>query len=141
LNWQQTVWRSGAVSKSSSLINRWKAQIGRYPSTPAEAIIKKHLTFFPVWGLGYHFRTLDDTIWRHQILVETAHNLVAVLAALNHLYFTTFQFKRMAYFIAQMEIAPANLAVRLEALFHQEMPRAVAELEMLVAETVALVEK
>ena len=122
-------------------IERWQAQIGAYPPALAEAMVKKHLAFFPVWGLQPHFRTRDASIWYHQILVEAAHNLMGVLAGLNRLYFTTFQFKRMGYFIHQMEIAPPNLAARLDAIFQPDMPRAMAELEMLVAETVALVEK
>lgn len=125
----------------AAYIDHWKAQIGAYPPTLAEAMVKKHLAFFPVWGLQPHFLTRDATIWYYQILVEAAHNLVGVLAGLNRLYFTTFQFKRMAHFIAQMKIAPPNLAARLDAIFQPDMARGVVELEMLVAETVALVEK
>ncbi|MEZ4712175.1 MAG: hypothetical protein R3A44_33615 [Caldilineaceae bacterium] len=125
----------------AAYIERWKAQIGAYPPALAAAMVQKHLAFFPVWGLQPHFRTRDASIWYHQILVEAAHNLMGVLAGLNRLYFTTFQFKRMAHFINQMEIAPPNLAARIDAIFQPDMPRGVAELEMLVAETVALVEK
>ncbi|MEZ4727999.1 MAG: hypothetical protein R3E79_12790 [Caldilineaceae bacterium] len=39
-----------------------------------------------------------------------------------------------------MEIAPPNLATRLERLFHADRADALAELETLVTETVTLVE-
>lgn len=123
------------------LLNRWKAQIANYPPALAEAMVKKHLAFFPVWGLEPHFRTRDATLWYYQILVEAAQNLIGVLAGLNRLYFTTFQFKRMQYFIDAMEIVPTNLATRLEGVFRQEMSTAVTELESLVADTVRLVEQ
>lgn len=122
------------------LINGWKEKIAAYPQPLAEAMVKKHLSFFPLWGLGDYLETRDGTIWTYQILVEAAQNIVGTLAGLNHLYFTTFQFKRMQNFIDQMEIAPANLGERLESLFASS-PQARDELESLVAETVALVEK
>lgn len=121
-------------------IERWKRQIRAYPPALAEAMVKRHLAFFPIWGLAPHFRTRDATIWYYQILVEAAHNLMGVLAGLNRLYFTTFQFKRMGRFVAQMEIAPPDMAARLDAVFLGAQRDALAELEALVAETVALVE-
>lgn len=124
-----------------SYIDEWKRQLHFYPLALAEAMVKKHLAFFPVWGLEPHFRTRDATVWYYQILVEAAQNIVGVLAGLNRLYFTTFQFKRMHRFLDQMEIAPPDLATRLERLFQAELPQALLELENLVTETIALVER
>ena len=121
-------------------IQQWQARLAVYPPALAEAMVKKHLAFFPIWGLEPHFRTRNATIWYYQTLVEAAQNLVGVLAGLNHLYFTTFQFKRMGRFFQQMAIAPSNLAVRMERLFNSDQPAALAEVEALVAETVTLVE-
>lgn len=121
-------------------IAQWKARLAAYPPALAEAMVKKHLAFFPIWGLEPHFRTRDATVWYYQVLVEAAQNIVGVLAGLNRLYFTTFQFKRMQRFLHQMEIAPADLALRLERLFQSERQTALVELEALVAETVTLVE-
>ena len=122
-------------------INQWKAQIAAYPDALAEKMITTHLKFFPVWGLKSHFQTRDATIWYHQILVETAHNLLAVLAGLNRLYFTTFQFKRMHSFTADMTIKPPNLATRLETLFCAPLDHTLPEIETLVQETITLVEQ
>lgn len=121
-------------------IQQWKERLLAYPPALAEAMVKKHLAFFPLWGLEPHFRTRDATIWFYQSMVEAAQNLVGVLAGLNQLYFTTFQFKRMNRFFKQMTIAPIDLAPRLERLFQPDRTVAVAELEALVAETVTLVE-
>ena len=121
-------------------IERWKAKIANFPPELAQVMVEKNLQFFAVWGLEPHFRTRDATIWYHQILVETTHRLVAVLAGLNHLYFTTFQFKRQRRFIDQMQIKPANFADRLDNLFRLGLAASLHELEVLVEETVALVE-
>lgn len=121
------------------IINGWKEKLAAYPSSLAEVMVKKHLAFFPIWGLDEYLRTRDATIWTYQVLVEAAQNIIGTLAGLNHLYFTTFQFKRMHKFIDQMEIAPPNLGARLESLFVPGQPSMV-ELEKLVSETVSLVE-
>lgn len=122
-------------------IERWQLEIKLFPPALARAMVAQNLHFFAVWGLEPHFRTRDAKIWYHQILVETAQKLVGVLAGLNQLYFTTFQFKRQSRFIGQMGIKPDNFAARLDGLFTAELGASLAELEALVTETIALVEK
>jgi len=63
-----------------------------------------------------------------------------VIREQGELYFASFRFKRQRQFIKQMRIAPGNLADRMEGLFSAGYAVAVAELERLVGETVALVE-
>jgi hypothetical protein len=74
------------------------------------------------------------------MLLEAAFNLLGVLAGLNRLYFTRFQFKRTRAYISRMKLAPDRLADRLESLFRLEPESAAAELGRLVQETLALVE-
>lgn len=121
-------------------IQAWKERLAAYPPALAEAMVKKHLAFFPIWGLEPHFHTRNATIWYYQILVEVAQNMVGVLAGLNQLYFTTFQFKRMDRFFQQMTIAPPDLAARMAHLFSGDQPAVLTEVEALVAETITLVE-
>lgn len=123
-----------------SLIQQWKAQIANYPDELAQRMVDHYLKFFAIWGMQEKLARRDTTLWYHQILVESAQNILGVLSGLNRLYYTTFQFKRMSRFITQMEITPENLADRLEGLFHHAAPVAANELEALVRETVELVE-
>src|SRR5579863_5524525 len=123
------------------LIRQWQARLANYPDTLAESMVRHNLTFSPLWVLEERLATRDGTIWHYQMLVETAHHLLGVLAGLNHLYYTSFQFKRMHRFIAQMSIAPANFADRLEALFHTDQASTATQLKKLVQEIVTLVEK
>ncbi len=122
------------------LISQWKRKIANYPDALAIAMVKKHLDFFPIWALQEHLATRDTTLFQHQIRLTAGQNLLGVLAGLNRLYYSTFQFKRMRQFIEQMKIAPENLYMRLESLYHQEPLSAANQLKELVAETVELVE-
>lgn len=122
------------------LMDQWKAQIGNFPDGLAQAMVKHNLQFFPVWGLESHFRTRDATVWYFQTMVESAQKIIGILAGLNRLYFTTFQFKRMARFFDQMALKPDHIYQRMEGLFVSDRSTAVAALEALVAETIALIE-
>jgi hypothetical protein len=123
------------------LVRQWQSRLANYPDTLAEAMVKHFLTFFPVWGISHYFIARDATWWLHQILVEAEEHILGVLAGLNRLYFSSFQFKRMHRFIQHMQIAPTNLADRLDALLYAEPIAAIPQLKELVQETVALVEQ
>lgn len=123
------------------LIRQWQTRLANYPDALAEAMVRHNLTFSPLWVLQERLATRDGTIWRYQMLVDTAHHLIGVLAGLNRLYYSSFQFKRMHRFIAQMSIAPTNCADRLETLFHSDLASTATQLKALVQETVALVEQ
>jgi len=123
------------------LIQKWKAQTANYPDALARTTVEKYLQFFSIWGLpADYFITRDATLFKHQVLVETVQNILGVLAGLNRLYYSTFQFKRMGKFIEQMKIAPKNLSARLENLFHEQSPTTATQLKEIVREIVSLVE-
>ena len=122
------------------LIRKWKKQIANYPNELAKAMVKQYLNFFPIWAVRERLASRDSTLFQHQIRLETGQNLLGVLAGLNRLYYSTFQFKRTKQFIEQMNIAPENLYVRLEGIYYQEPLFAASQLKELVTETVDLVE-
>ena len=122
------------------LIQEWKRQIANYPNALAKAMVKTYLNFFPIWAVRERLANRDTTLFQHQIRLEIGQNLLGVLAGLNRLYYSTFQFKRMKQFIEQMNVAPENLYVRLENFYHQEPLSAANQLKELVAETMGLVE-
>lgn len=119
------------------LIEGWRARAAAYPDSLRRAMIERHWRFFPLWYVERQVAARDAFLWRRQILVKAAFDLLAVLAALNRLYFTRFQLKRMRKLVGRMSLAPPDLANRLERLFDLEEPG--HELERLVAETQALV--
>ena len=122
------------------LISQWKNRIADYPDELARTMVAQHLNFFPIWGRRELLANRDTTLFQHQIRLTAGQSLLGVLAGLNRLYYSTFQFKRMRQFIEQMNIAPKNLYVRLESIYHQEPLAVASQLKKLVAETVELVE-
>jgi predicted nucleotidyltransferase len=128
----------GLPLHGEALIEKWRRKAG-FNERLQRAMIEKHWKFFPWWHFQERLRTRDATVWRYDVLVQSAYNIVGVLAALNGLYFSTFEFKRAGAFLARFELAPENLAARIESLFELDEPEATAEVERLVSETGALV--
>ena len=121
-----------------SLVEQWRRKAA-YTEELQRTTIEKRWKFFPWWYFEERLRTRDATAWRYDVLVQSTYAIVGVLAALNRLYFSTFEFKRASKFISRLEVAPANLAARLSTLFDSDERRSTAELERLVAETQTLV--
>ena len=119
--------RSASPSTARTHIARWKAKIRRVPRRARRARWwTRGSRFFPVWYVQDALDARDATLWHFQIRTETAYNLLGILAGLNRLYFTTFQFKKMRRFVDQMPIKPERLADRLEELFRQTPAAAAA---------------
>jgi Nucleotidyltransferase domain len=128
----------GLPLHGEELIAEWR-QKARFTDELLRATIEKRWTFFPWWYFQERLRTRDATAWRHESLAQSVYKLVAVLAALNGLYFSTFEFKRVGSFVSRLEVAPPDLAARLDLLFELDEPSSTAELERLVEETQVLV--
>jgi hypothetical protein len=92
----------------------------------------------PLWRLHDHVEARDALIWRQQILVDAALDLLAILAAANRVWFSSFQFKRLRKLVERLDEVPPGLAERLESLFLLEPRAAAEELQRLVDETDAL---
>ena len=123
------------------LIRSWQTRIAAYPEALAQAMVNHYLDIFPVWAIQKRIVTRDATIWLHQLLVETAYNMLGVLAGLNHCYYSSFRFKRTRHFIEHLALVPADFADRLEAVFHADTVSSIAQVESLVREVVAMVEQ
>lgn len=130
----------GVALHDDGLIGAWKARFAAYPDRLGLAMVEHYLKFFPLWEFAERFESRDAKLFYYQMLVEASQNLLGVLAGVNRLYYSTFQFKRMRKFVGRMRVAPERLADRLDALFSLDPATAGTELERLVDETVALVE-
>ena len=132
--------REGLPLYGPELMNRWKARVAAYPEPLRKAMVERYWRFSPLWFAGAAIARRDAELWRMEMLLDAAFNLLGVLAGLNRMYFTRFQFKQLRRYIAQMSIRPVGLAERLESLFLMDPELAAAELERLIGETAALVE-
>jgi hypothetical protein len=130
----------GVSLLGGDLIELWQARASDYPEGLTRATIEHHLRFFPLWLVAERWRARDSTIFYYQSLVETSLNLLAVLAGLNRLYFSSFQFKGLYRFVGKMHLAPDRLPERLDSVFALDPIDAGIIMERLVEETITLVE-
>jgi hypothetical protein len=130
----------GVPLHGADVIARWR-ESAAYPDALQRAVVARHWKVFPLWRLTEHVAARDAEIWRHQILVDAAYDLLAVLAAANRVWFSTFQFKRTRQLTARLTDAPRDLADRLEALFTLPPEASAQELERLTDETRTILER
>ncbi|HEY7207479.1 MAG TPA: nucleotidyltransferase domain-containing protein [Gaiellaceae bacterium] len=129
----------GLALHGDDLVEGWRARAAAYPEPLRRAAIEHHWHFFPLWHYGDALAARDAELWRLDMLLEAAFNLLGVLAALNRVYFTRFQLKHTRSLVAKLTLAPPQLADRLERLFRLPAEEAATELGRLVVETRELV--
>lgn len=125
------------------LIEKWKTKVENYPGKLAQAMVKKHLRFQPLWVLQYGVKR-NDILFFYEQLLEAVKNILGVLLGLNGFYHpvNSVPFKNMdKKFIQKMSIAPNNLSFRLHQLFKEAPQVAVTQLGELIEEIFALVQK
>lgn len=123
------------------LMDRWKERIADYPDGLQQAMVTHHLQFFPVWSMPHLADSRDATLWLQQTRLESAFNILGVLAGLNRRYFSTFQFKKMRGFLEPMTVLPPRCADRIEDVVVLPAVPAGEALESLVRDVVLLVEE
>jgi hypothetical protein len=106
-----------------------------YSEEVQRAMVQTFWRFYPLWFVADQLERRDAVVWRYEVMAQSAYNVLGVLAGLNRVWFTTFQLKRTRKLVESFELAPSQLADRLEALFDPDAKTAVAELERLVGET------
>jgi len=128
----------GLPLAGAGTIEGWRSEAA-YSDGLQRAVVARHRPrIVPLWQLHEHIEARDALIWRQQILVDAALDLLAVLAAANRVWFSSFQFKRTRRLVDRLDEAPPELAARLESLFLLEPRAAAEELSRLVDETDAL---
>jgi hypothetical protein len=132
--------QEGMALYGEELIAQWKVR-GAYPESLRRREVQKNLGFFPIWRIDDHLAARDAELFRRQMLLEGAFQIVSVLSALNRVYFSTFQFKRADAHIAQLDAKPDRLSERLDAIANAEPSAAAEELHRLVEETKAIVKR
>jgi hypothetical protein len=129
---------AGVALHGESLIGEWQARLACYPDGLAEAMVRRHLDFFPLWGLAESLGARDALLWARLAQAETLQNVLGVLAGVNRVYFSTFQFKRAGRFIACLRHAPPALAERLDTLLRADPYESAEALRALCSETLDL---
>jgi hypothetical protein len=129
----------GMPLRDDGLIAGWHERLREFPEALARSMAQHHLRLFPYWASRRQLAARDAFLFEVQSLLDGSFHILGALSAVNSLYFTTFQLKRMRSHISGMQTAPPELAERLEALFTAPRDVAAGELHRLVAETVDIV--
>ena len=118
-----------------------RARLAAFPDDFRKRVIEQHLSFPWLVQLVKAANRPDPLLFA-DLLVEAAKKTVVVLGALNRRYLTTMWPRRSGQALREMTIVPPRTAERLEALLSMtDRGHALHELEILVRETVALVER
>jgi hypothetical protein len=132
----------GVPLHGADTITRWQTRLADYPDGLAQALVEQHLRgIFPVWYYGERLAHRDAALWLHQALAEAALHILGVLAGLNRRYYSSIELKRTRSLAAAMPIAPDKIVARLETLLASDLLAAAEQLEVIVREVVALVER
>ena len=123
-----------------AVIQGWKDRINDFPPALTEKMVNHYLTCFPVWAFTDNLDARDATIFWNQSVLEGAQNALGVLAGLNRVYYSSFQFKRMGYFVKQLQIAPPSLTERIKGLFQPDKNTVANNLKSIFEDVTALVE-
>ena len=111
-----------------------------YPARLRTAMVRANRDVFPLWRLrGMAAR--DAELWQRGQLVAGFEKVLGMLAGVNEVYFSTFQLKHTRDLVASFAAAPPDLVARMEAALVAPMDDAVAELQRVVTETLAIVDR
>lgn len=131
----------GEALYGADLIGGWKARARDYPDALPAAMVRHYLQAIPaVWALEKRLMVRDAELWVREMVVDAEYGILGVLAGLNRVYYTTFQFKRLREFAGHLNVAPDRLAARLDRALTAPAAEAIAIIRRLVEETVSLVE-
>ncbi|WP_420632205.1 nucleotidyltransferase domain-containing protein [Candidatus Leptofilum sp.] len=130
---------TGLPLKGAEITDSWKTKLANYPPELSDLLVKKHLRFRPHWVLQKMGVDRNEVIFLQEELLNAVQNIFGVLCGLNQMYHPG-KIKGLNYTVAQMQLAPSNVANRLPALFEVDMQTAVSNLKTLIEETVKLVE-
>ncbi len=132
----------GEALHGDDLIARWKREAAAYPEALRVAMVETHWRkLFPLWFVADRLPARDTALWRTEVLIGDAYALLGVLAGLNRVYYSSFQFKRLRKFAAGLPLAPPGLADRIDTFLDPDPRTAIGALESLVAEIQALVQE
>ena len=124
----------------AALADRWRAHAALYPDALVREMVAQYLAFRPR-SLLEMFAERGDLLILYKGLVAVEELIMGVLLGLNRLYIAHPAHKWMDWQIAQMRIAPADLARRLKLVLRDEPVAAVREIHALIEEVFALVER
>jgi len=120
-------------------VERWKARLRPYPEELAEKIVRMHRRFFVPGYLLNQAHGRGDVLSFRDGLCLMLKNLLNILAGLNRIYMSTEEPRWLSYYLGRMGIKPDRAEERFRAVVDGEADEAVAGLESLIVDVLALI--
>ena len=124
----------------TALVRTWQARAAVYPNDLARAMVSQHLTFNGTWTMREMLAARDDLLLLYDLYCQTERQIVSILLGLNRLYLPHPKSKWLEHIVADMQIAPADLTLRLKQVFRLPPRSGIRLLQELVEETLDLIE-
>jgi len=126
--------RESLALHGADLVAEWQRQCNDYPDPLAQAMVREHMRFAPLWVFERRMPSRDAPLFMRQYLTDQAQKLLAALSGLNRLY-PQLHFKRIDAYAARMGLAPTDLAARIKRMLSSSDDVALQLLRDLVWET------
>jgi predicted nucleotidyltransferase len=122
-----------------ALVNEWKQRIPAYPDGMAEKMVDENLRLFVEGCLLHQGWDRGDLLFYYDGLSLMFKRLLAILAALNRVYFSADEPRWIEYELEQMKIKPPDTWGRICSAYKSPGPKANTILEELVADVILMV--
>jgi predicted nucleotidyltransferase len=122
------------------LVEQWQIKAAKYPDGLAQAMVKKHLRFYPC--ISYPEKVSHqrgDVLFLYESFLSWTKSLMGVLMGLNRLY-DRGELKWADRFIGRMQVVPLDFSTRIKRCFQEEPIAAIKQFHSLIEETFRLVE-
>ena len=123
-------------------IASWRARADAYPDALVAAMVERALNphVLTGWAARHALASRGDDLAVRDLLVRAGRAVVGAVLALNRIYLPHRQLKWQQHLITGLDVAPDQLARRLELLTTSQAPEALQVAEALLSETVLLAE-
>lgn len=108
-----------------AIVNNWKLRLAEYTHELKDKMIQHHLPTVAIWRLWPRIENRDAELWARQECVEFGYRVAGMLAGLNGVWHSDFQFKRLHKFCESLRQKPENLYERLLVLASAPIVQAV----------------
>jgi len=122
------------------VFERRRERIARYPEALRNAMIDAHMPRTPIWRIWQRVEGRDAALWIRKECVECGYLAAGLLAGMNGVWHSDFQFKRITKFCDALTAKPAGLEASFEVLANGPLPEAVEAARTLFAEIAKLLE-
>lgn len=131
----------GRVLIGQEPVAAWRARAASYPDALARAVVAQALAWQGGWGSAAAFAARKDLVALGSVVDPAVRALLRLLLALNRRYLSHPRFKRWRTAVGGLPTTLPRLEERLDVALGPDPRRAVLELESLLQDALALVER